>query len=76
MSHPLVNNLGEFSDDELTAKLHDLTRKYYQSHNPDLKHQMQLVIDDIQHTLTQRRMNRIVEESEEMKELDNLINIR
>ena len=76
MSHPLVNNLGELSDDELTVKLHDLTRKYYQSRNPSVQSQIQLVIDDIQHTLTQRRINRIVEESEVMKELDNLINIR
>lgn len=76
MSHPLVNNLNDFTDDELHARLQDLTKKYHQSTNPYVTHQIQLVVDDIQHVLGMRRMNRIVEESEEMKELDNLINIR
>ena len=76
MSHPLVNNLDDFTDDELNKRLQDLTTKYYQSTNPYVLHQIQLVVDDIQDTLTRRLMSRIAEESEEMKELDNLINIR
>jgi len=76
MSHPLVNNLNEFSDEELQKRLQDLTTKYHQSTNPYVLHQIQLVVDDIQELLHYRMSKRQIERPEEMKELDNLINIR
>lgn len=75
MSHPLVNDLHEYTDEELQAKLHSLTTKYYMTHNPSVKTQMQLIIDDLQIELSRRMANRQVERSEELKELDGLINI-
>jgi len=76
MSHPLVNNLHEFTDDELHKRLQELTTKYHQPTNPYVLHQIQLVVDDIQELLHYRMSKRQIERSEEMKELDNLINIR
>ena len=75
MTHPLVNNLHEKTDDELQGQLHSLTAKYYMTHNPSVKYQMQLVIDDLQTELARRVAARQVEQSEELKELDGLINI-
>ena len=44
MTHPLVNNLGELSDEELQARLADLTIKYHQTINPSLSNQIVMVI--------------------------------
>ena len=75
MSHPLVNDLNEQTDEELQTKLHSLTAKYYMTHNPSVKMQMQLIIDDLQIELSRLMANRQIERSEELKELDGLINI-
>lgn len=75
MTHPLINDLQEHTDEELQRKLHNLTNKYYMTHNPSVKYQMQLVIDDLQIELARRVATRQVEQSEELKELDGLINI-
>ena len=75
MNHPLVNNLQEKTDDELQGQLHSLTNKYYMSYNPSVKYQIQMIIDDLQIELSRRVALRQTEQSDELKELDGLINI-
>ena len=75
MTHPLVTNLQEHTDDELQSKLHSLTNKYYMTYNPSVQYQIQMIIDDLQNELARRVATRQIEQSEELKELDGLINI-
>jgi len=76
MSHPLLPDLSENTDDELNKKLQDVTKKYYSTHNPNLRSQLMMVMTDIQFILASRLAKRQIEPSEEMKELDNLIDIK
>ena len=68
MTHPLLSGLDKLSDEEINAKLFDLTKKYYATSNPGLQNQMQIIIDDLQYELAARIAKR-------QQELDKLINI-
>ena len=48
MSHPLVSGLEELSDEALSARLMDLTKKYYGTANPHVQNQMIMIIEDPQ----------------------------
>jgi hypothetical protein len=38
--HPLISNLENLKDSEIDFKINDLTKKYFQSANPDLRQQV------------------------------------
>ena len=75
MTHPLLSGLDKLSDEEINAKLFDLTKKYYATSNPGLQNQMMIIIEDLQFELTSRIAKRQQERTEEQQELDKLINI-
>jgi hypothetical protein len=75
MTHPLLTGLDKLSDEEIHAKLFDLTQKYYATVNPGVQNQMMIIIDDLQYELSVRIAKRQQERSEEQQELDKLINI-
>ena len=75
MTHPLLSGLDSLSDEEINAKLFDLTKKYYATSNPGLQNQMMIIIEDLQFELTSRLAKRQQERTEDQQELDKLINI-
>jgi len=75
MSHPLVTGLEELSDEELSARIMDLTNKYYGVANPHVQNQMIMIIEDLQEEQLRRFELRKIEQSEEQAELDKLIRI-
>jgi len=75
MSHPLVSGLEELSDEALSARLMDLTKKYYGTANPHVQNQMIMIIEDLQEEQLRRFHKRQTEQTEEQAELDKLIRI-
>ena len=58
MTHPLLSGLDKLSDEEINAKLFDLTKKYYATSNLGLQNQMMIIIEDLQFELTSRLAKR------------------
>lgn len=48
MEHPLINNVGNLTEQELTDKINDLTKKYFiaqRSGNAELLNQISMAIE-------------------------------
>lgn len=74
--HPLINDLKNLTDAELENKIIDLQRKYFMSHNPEVQHQITLVIDSYKIELEERRIAaRKAQQENGDPGLDNLINV-
>lgn len=74
--HPLVDNLDNLKENELENKINDLTRKYFQTSNPQIKHQISLILDDYKIALQKKRdMSYNEMMNSRNKDLDNLIKI-
>jgi hypothetical protein len=74
--HPLIGDLSTLKDSEVESKLNDLTRKYFTTHNFDVRRQMSMIIDSYREELAVRKQK----EYEKMmqtrnKDLDKLINV-
>jgi hypothetical protein len=74
--HPLIENLNELKDSELENKILDLSKKYWQSRNPQVKHQITLILDMYQEELRTRRAKLWQQQNDNRdKGLDKLINV-
>jgi len=76
MIHPLIDNLKDFKEAELESKVSELSKKYYQTNNPDLKHQIAMLLDMYRAELQARRSatwDKLYQNRD--KGLDKLINI-
>lgn len=74
--HPLINNLSDMKDAEIEAKISDLGKKYFMTHNVGLQQQISIVLETYKEEMANRRRNewqRMMENRE--KGLDKLINI-
>jgi len=74
MINPFVNFDG-MNDNELAAKIHDLTSKYFMTHNADLKYQISTVLEMYKQELNERRIKTYNEQFTKQKNLDNLIKV-
>ena len=72
MLHPFAQNLPELSDKQLDEKLSELTKKYFQTRNPEAKHQLQLMINSYKLEMNERL---IKSRQNDNKGLDKLIDI-
>jgi hypothetical protein len=75
--HPLISNLENLKDSEIDSKINDLTKKYFQSVNPDLRHQVSLALDTYKNEQSRRQRaewQKMVDNRD--KNLDKLINIQ
>jgi ribosomal protein L29 len=72
MLHPFAHNLTELSDKDLDDKLSELTKKYFQTRNPEAKHQLQLMINSYKLEMNERL---IKSRQNDNKGLDKLIDI-
>ena len=74
--HPLVENLQDLKDSELENKILDLSKKYWQSRNPELQNQIIMILDMYNEELKTRRAKVWQQQYQNRdKGLDKLINI-
>ena len=73
MDHPLIDNLTDLTDEQLTDKSVKLTKKFFQTRNPQAQRQIQIVLDSIKLEQRDRMEKKRLNNSN--KDLDNLINI-
>ena len=45
MDHPLIDNVSDLSDEQLDENIVKLTKKYFQTRNPQARQQLQTVLD-------------------------------
>ena len=74
MNHPFADNLSQKSDLEIDEALSELTKKFFQTRNPEAQSQISLMIDTYRLELSDRQVKARLDDSSN-KDLDNLINI-
>lgn len=74
--NPLVNSFDELSDNELEEKILELNKKFWMTHNPQVKEQITAILDMYKVEMEGRRAKSKNKNSQEGdNSLDNLINI-
>jgi hypothetical protein len=74
--HPLVENLNELKDSELENKILELSKKYWQSGNPQVQSQISMILQMYNEELQTRRAKMWQQQYQNRdKGLDKLINI-
>jgi hypothetical protein len=74
--HPLVENLNELKDSELENKILELSKKYWQSGNPQVQNQISMILQMYNEELQTRRAKMWQQQYQNRdKGLDKLINI-
>ena len=76
--HPLFEDTTELSDNDLEEKVIDLTKRYWQTANPQAQQQIILLIDSYRLDLETRRYRQKLanEAINSQSELDKLIKVR
>ena len=54
MLHPIEDDLSIYSNQELEQKITELTKKYFRQRNPEVKQQMQQLLDMYKMELRER----------------------
>jgi hypothetical protein len=76
MNHPLIGNYQELTDVELQERISNLSSKYWQTQNPDVRSQMMLILDELKEEFRSRNQRNLQNNSEnDNKDLDSLIKI-
>lgn len=75
--HPLVENLEHLKDQDIHAKISDLTKKYFMTYNPEVQSQIANVLEEYKNELAVRNAKVWQKQMENNsgKGLDKLINI-
>lgn len=73
MFNPLADNFENLTDDELQAKIRNLTQKYFQTRNPELQKQISVMLDMFTQEQTARLYRK--QNPDNDSDIDNLINI-
>jgi len=73
MFNPLVDSLDHLTDDEVETSTRELSRKYFQTHNPQVQQQISVMLEmyraELQTRLAKKRANL------DNPELDDLIKV-
>ncbi len=56
MNHPFADNLSQKSDLEIDEALSELTKKFFQTRNPEAQNQISLLIDTYKLELSERQV--------------------
>jgi hypothetical protein len=76
MNHPLIGDYKNLTDVELQEKVSNLSTKYWQTQNPEVRSQMTLILDELKEELRTRNQKSLQNNSEDdNKDLDSLIKI-
>lgn len=75
--HPLFGNIESLSDNEIDLKIQELSRKYFQTHNPGVQSQIASILDMLKEEARSRRARQILQQKDENGEnsLDSLIKV-
>jgi len=78
--HPLFKDTSSLSDQEIEDKVLTLTKKYFQTQNPQVQQQITSLVEDYKLELESRRAKQRLESQRQQEEngekgLDSLINI-
>jgi ribosomal protein L29 len=74
MIHPLADNLAVLSDKEIDEKIAELTKKYFQTRNPDAQRQISLMLNAHKMELSERAIKARMNNTGN-KDLDKLVDI-
>jgi len=74
--HPLVNDFSHLKDSEIENKIGELTRKYFMTHNVEIRSQIVMLLESYKEEAGNRRrvaLEKMMENRD--KSLDKLINV-
>lgn len=74
MFNPLADSFEELTDSQIQEKVTDLTKRYFQTRNPELQNQISVMLDMFRQEQTER-MYKKKQQDEDDPDVDNLINI-
>jgi hypothetical protein len=76
MFHPLAEDFTHLKDAEVENKINELSKKYWQTSNPSVKHQLSIFLDLYKTELNVRRQKAFEQLYQKRdKDLDKLINV-
>lgn len=76
MIHPLAEDYSSLKDAEVETRIQDLSRKYFQTQNPAVKHQIAVFLDIYKAELQSRRAKSLEQLHQNRdKDLDKLIKV-
>jgi len=76
MFNPLVESMENLSDSEISAKMADLSKRYFQTRNPQAQQQIAVFLDMFREEQTMRMYRQQqADKNSDDPDLDNLINI-
>jgi hypothetical protein len=74
--HPFASDLSQLKDGELEAKVQELTKKYFISHNPEVRSQIVLFLDTYKEEMRSRQAKVWQTQQAQLNNgLDKLINV-
>tara|TARA_B100000927_G_C16253790_1_gene384602 strand:+ start:44 stop:283 length:240 start_codon:yes stop_codon:yes gene_type:complete len=79
MFHPFTENTKDMTLNEIYDKVSDLTKKYFQAHNPEVKQQIQTFLDFYKQEARIKEEKIKLEEQDQENgniDLDKLINVQ
>jgi len=76
MIHPLAEDFSKLKDSEIDARIQDLSKKYFQSHNPAIQNQISLFLDLYREELRHRQAKLWQQHQTKSPELDKLIKVK
>lgn len=76
MFNPLVDDFSKLSNNEVEGKIIELSRKYFQTRNPDLQQQISVILEMYKEEMRSRNARSQLKQQEDGDNpLDNLINV-
>lgn len=76
MFNPLVDDFSKLSNNEVEEKIIELSRKYFQTRNPDLQQQISVILEMYKEEMRLRNARSQLKQQEDGDNpLDNLINV-
>jgi hypothetical protein len=74
--HPLAGDLSVLKDSEIESKIQDLTKKYFQTYNMEIKTQIASLLEDYNSEISKRRQEQLKKMMDSRdKSLDKLIKV-
>lgn len=74
--HPLLDNLSSLSDNDLEQKIIEVSRRYWQTRNPQVQMQISMIIETYKLEQENRRARQRIETQENgNSDLDSLIKV-
>lgn len=74
--HPLAEDFSKLKDPEIENRILELSKKYWQTNNPGVQHQITLLLDLYREELRTRQAKQWQQTQTKAPELDKLINVK